>query len=139
MNLREKSIYIPLIILFLGFLNLKSLSAQDPIVKVKEAFRKGNAEMLEAYFNSTVTVDIGGNERELSATETREKLETFFESHKVKNFSVKFEGEKSSSNFIIGTLYTDSGSFRINIFFRKTGTEALIHLLRIEKENESEF
>lgn len=139
MNLKQKIIHIAFIILALWIIHPGISFSQDTDRNVKKAFLNGNAELLLPYLSERLTLNITGKENEVSKSEAVAKINSFFNEHKVKNFSIKFEGGKSTSKFMIGTLYTEMGTFRINIFFKKNAEEEQIHNLRIEKENETEF
>ncbi|MFW5820140.1 MAG: DUF4783 domain-containing protein, partial [Bacteroidota bacterium] len=110
--------------------------AQEKTDDVKRAFQTANAGLLDSYFGSSVTLNIPGKELQCSGDEATEAMREFFANQKVRSFDIKFEGEKNNSNFIIGTLITDSGIYRVNIFFKKDSGNYHIHLLRIEKEHE---
>ena len=140
MNIGRKIIF-PAIFLFtlvyFGDMNhAKAQSISDDIIK---AFREGDASLLSKHFNDEVTLNITGVEEEMSLKEAREKMDSFFRSYTVKNFYVKFRGEKSNSNFMIGTLVCSKATYRVNIFLKTSGESNKIHLLRIEEENESSF
>lgn len=63
-------------------------------------------------------------------------LAAFFSSNKVSGFNVNHEGKRDESSFIIGTLTTANGNFRINCFFRRVQNKYLINQIRIDKTNE---
>ncbi|MGC9342380.1 MAG: DUF4783 domain-containing protein [Bacteroidales bacterium] len=139
MNLKQKIIHIGLLILTLCIVNQTVSFSQATDNDVKKAFINANADLLLPHLSEQITLNITGEELEISKSEAASKINDFFDEHKVKNFSVKFEGSKSNSKFMIGTLFTEKGNFRINIFFKKEANKEVIHNLRIEKDNESEF
>ena len=63
-------------------------------------------------------------------------LATFFNSNKVSGFNVNHEGKREESSFIIGTLTTANGNFRVNCFFRRVQNKYFINQIRIDKTNE---
>lgn len=137
MNLRKNLIYINILILSLFF--LKTIAGQTVSEEVNKAFQTASAVKLSSYFGNTITLNIPGTDVQCTKEEARDKMHKFFADHRVKNFEIKFKGEKNNSNFIIGTLYTNNDTYRVNIFFRKTEGNNYIHLLRIDKEHGSEF
>ena len=137
MNPRRNLIHISFLILFLFPAMFFTSIAQAQSGEVKRAFQDADADMLGNYFGTTVTLNIPGKDLQCSRAEAKENMKDFFASHRVKSFNIKFEGEKDNSNFIIGTLVTGSGTYRVNIFFKKNGDSKHIHLLRIEKEHGS--
>ena len=46
------------------------------------------------------------------------------------------QGKRDESSFVIGTLTTTKGKFRVNCFLKKVQTQCLIHQIRIDKINE---
>lgn len=70
-------------------------------------------------------------------TSKRQKeLWLIFAENKVSSFNVNHEGKRDESSFIIGTLGTANGNFRVNCFFRKVQNKYVIHQIRIDKTNE---
>lgn len=138
MNLKEIFINRTVFLAFL-FLSFAWGTSGQIIDDVKKALETGNAELLSRHFNENLTLNIEGNENEMTSEEARQQMRSFFSKNKVTQLVVKFEGEKSRSNFLIATLITEKGFYRINVFFKKTDTDSFIHLLRIEKVNESSF
>jgi hypothetical protein len=130
---------MPLFIIVLSLFSAAGSFSQVKDDDVKKAFENGDAKKLQQHFSERITLNITGTEVEVSAYEATELVEDFFTNHNVKNFRVKFEGEKSHSKFMIATLYTEKATFRVNIFFKKIRGEDKIHNLRIEEENEAEF
>ena len=63
-------------------------------------------------------------------------MANFFAENKVSSFNVNHEGKRDESSFIIGTLGTANGNFRVNCFFRKVQNKYVIHQIRIDKTNE---
>ena len=139
MNLRKNLIYINILILSLFFLKSSIIAGQTVSEEVKNAFQTASAGKLSSYFGSTVTLNIPGTDSQFTKEDARNEMHKFFTGHRVKNFEIKFKGEKNNSNFIIGTLYTNKGTYRVNIFFKKTEGNNHIHLLRIDKEHGSKF
>ncbi len=139
MNLRVNLIFVGFLIALLFSLKTDETIAQNTSIEVKKAFQTGNARMLSTHFGDIITLNITGEEVQCSKEEARERIHTFFITKKLSSFEIKFEGKKHNSNFLIGTLYTNSERFRVNIFFKKNNGKNHIHLLRIEKYNGSEI
>ena len=56
--------------------------------------------------------------------------------NKVSGFNVNHQGKRDESSFVIGTLATTNGNFRVNCFLKKVENQYLIHQIRIDKINE---
>ena len=101
------------------------------------AFKNGSAQNLAPFLGNQVVVIIRDNTQTFSKTETQKAMSGFFSANKVTGFTINHQGERNESGFIIGTLSTVNGSFRVNCFFKKSGNDsALIHQIRIVKTNE---
>jgi hypothetical protein len=111
--------------------------------KVPEAFTKavvrGDAELVSTYFHDRLQINILDQEFMCSKTHGKEILRDFFSKNKPVAFKIIHEGGKTESNWSIGSLSTSTGNYRVNIFFRKLDEKNLIHLLRIEKDDEKAF
>jgi hypothetical protein len=109
---------------------------RDNIVK---SFKTGDADLLSKHFNARINLNILNKEYDPSQAQAKEIMREFFRTYPPLDFSIKFESEKKDSRFIIGTLTAESGTYRVNLFFRSVDNQDVIHLLRIEKEDESPF
>ncbi|MFW5644857.1 MAG: DUF4783 domain-containing protein [Bacteroidota bacterium] len=139
MNLRKKLIIPTILILSLLSLTAERITGQTVSAEVKNAFQTANAAKLSNYFGHTLTLNIPGTDIQCSREEAKDKMTVFFNEHKINAFEIKFKGEKDNSNFLIGTLFTNKATYRVNLFFRKSEGKNYIHLLRIDEEHESEF
>lgn len=101
------------------------------------SFNNGDASRLSNYLNDNVELVLGNNNNVYSKQQTLTILTDFFKKNKVNSFQVLHQGEKETSNFIIGTLKTSNDDFRVYILMRKTNNKTLILQLRIEPSNES--
>ncbi len=64
-------------------------------------------------------------------------LKDFFAKHPVKSYTVAHKSEsKNGSQYVIGTLETTNGKFRVYFLTKTTGSETLIQQFRIETGNE---
>ncbi len=125
----KKGIFISIAIFF----SLIAYSEDLPDAVIN-AINSGNAKSLAAYFNNTIELTLLDKEGVYSKTQAEIILKDFFEKYPVKQFKVLHQGGKESSKYAIGTLSTDSNTFRITLFFKTEGAGLLIHQLRIENE-----
>jgi hypothetical protein len=139
MNIGRKIIGTGFFILLLSSFEANEIQAQSESEDVKKAFQTANTGLLSNHFGETLTLNIEGKEEHCTKSEAHQDLQEFFSDHKVRSFEIKFEGQKDKSNFIIGTLNTDSEKYRVSIFFRKDDMNNIVHLLRIEKDHGSAF
>lgn len=121
--------------LLVGMVSL--MAQQDVLDGLATAFRKGDSQILKRYMNKDVTVvfvDKGNDVAHCLNIET--VMQTFFAANKVKSFDINHKGRREESAFIVGTLFTSAGSYRVNCYLKKNGDTYLIHRIRIEKTNE---
>jgi hypothetical protein len=121
----------------LGLLLLTaSLSAQDVSPNIIAAFNKGNSDALSLYLAPEVSLVVNTITLNADKQKATDTLRQFFKENKVETFTVKHQGQRGESNYIIGTLLTNQGAFRVNCFIKRIQNKFLIHQIRIEKTNE---
>ena len=123
----------------LALLSVHDSFSQRSETEFNDGFQTGNADVLSAHFNERLQMTIMSADYRLSKAQATEILRDFFKKYPPVSYSVLFKGNKKDSNFTVGKLVTKSGSFRVTVFFGKIDNKNLIHLLEIEKENESKF
>ena len=117
-------------------LGISSLWAQDTPVGVIVAFKKGNSQELNRYLADKVDLIIQNRPTNADKQTAERTMSSFFADNKVNCFDVNHQGKRDESSFIIGTLGTKNGNFRVNCFFRKVQNKYVIHQIRIDKTNE---
>ena len=124
-------------LMFVGFLLWTStLIAQDVTTVLSNAFKQGSAKELAPYMGEKVEYINGGTTRNYNKSSAEQAMNSFFMANKVKGFTLNHEGKRNESGFIIGTLATQGGDYRINCYFKKVDDQYLIHQIRIDKNNE---
>lgn len=118
------------------FFSLSVLLAQDIPVGVVLAFKKGSSLDLNKYLGDKVEFVILNKSMNADKQAAEEVMSAFFSDNKVSGFNVNHQGKRDESSFIIGTLTTASGNFRVNCFFKRIQNKYLIHQIRIDKTNE---
>lgn len=113
-----------------------SLFAQDVPAGVVVAFKKGDSQGLNKYLGKRVALAIQNRSTNVDKQAVEAALASFFNENKVSGFNVNHEGKREESSFIIGTLTTVNGKFRVNCFFRRVQNKYFINQIRIDKINE---
>ena len=125
------------ILLLAGFLVcLPMLFAQEVPNALVMAFKKGNSQELGKYWGNELELVIQKHTERADKRTATNKMARFFSGNRVSDFRVNHQGKRDESSFIVGTLTTANGKFRVNCFFKKTGDKYLIHQIRIDKTNE---
>ena len=125
------------IILFLTL----SISIFDPffdtVSNVIAAINKGDASEISNYFSERVELKVLDKEDFYSKDQAESILKDFFSKRKVKSFKENHSSKgKSSNQFVVGTMDTNSGKFRVSFFLKKIENKFFISQFRIESANE---
>ncbi|MDO4165575.1 MAG: DUF4783 domain-containing protein [Bacteroides sp.] len=110
--------------------------AQDVPVGVVVAFKKGSSQELNRYLGDKVDLIIQNHSTNADKQTAESEMANFFSGNKVSNFNVNHHGKRDESSFVVGTLATVNGNFRVNCFFRRVQNKYVIHQIRIDKTNE---
>lgn len=129
----KKRVIILLAGLFIGAVSLWAQGAPEGVVG---AFKEGKAQELNKYLGDKVDLTILNKSTHTDKRTVEGAMAAFFSTYKVSGFKVNHRGKRDESGFIIGTLTTAKGSFRVNCFFRKVKSEYVIHQIRIDKTDE---
>lgn len=109
----------------------------DIIDGISTAIRSGNPKNISKYFIENIDLKVIAQEDVYSKQQAEMILKDFFTKHPVKSYTVAHKSEpKAGSQYVIGTLETENGKFRVYFLIKTTGSETLIQQFRIETENE---
>lgn len=100
------------------------------------ALKSGNMVELSKHFNANLELVILEEEDVYSKNQAQQILKDFFTKNKPADFKVLHEGGKEDARYVIGTLVTSGGSYRVYFLLKKNESKTLIHTLRIENEDE---
>ncbi|MES2284636.1 MAG: DUF4783 domain-containing protein [Bacteroidota bacterium] len=124
-----------IILLVISIASLAFMS--DIIDGISTAIRSGNPKNISKYFIENIDLKVIAQEDVYSKQQAEMILKDFFTKHPVKSYTVAHKSEpKAGSQYVIGTLETENGKFRIYFLIKTTGSETLIQQFRIETENE---
>lgn len=115
-------------ITLLGFFTLlfSSFATQDSMDEVIGALRSGNSSELSKYFDDNVELTLPDKSDSYSKAQAQLIVKDFFGNNGVKGFELKHKGDSPGGHFCIGTLQTNAGNFRTNVFMKvKNGKELL--------------
>ncbi|MCE9538315.1 MAG: DUF4783 domain-containing protein [Bacteroidetes bacterium] len=119
-------------------ISISSLAFMSDIIDgISSAIRTGNPKSISKYFIENIDLKVIAQEDVYSKQQAEMILKDFFTKHPVKSYTVAHKSEpKAGSQYVIGTLETENGKFRIYFLIKTTGSETLIQQFRIETENE---
>lgn len=99
-------------------------TAQNGIEEVINALRSGNSAQLSGHFAENVEVTLPDKSDSYSRAQAQLIVKDFFTNNGVKGFDLKHKGDSPGGHFCIGTLQTNAGNFRTNVFMKvKNGKE----------------
>jgi len=101
--------------------------------EVVKAIKSGNSAEVSKYFDNTVEITLPEKSNSYSKSQAELVLRDFFASNGVKDFEILHKSETSGSQYCIGILQTNNGTFRTTIFMKQKGDKELVQELRFEK------
>ncbi|MDR2854489.1 MAG: DUF4783 domain-containing protein [Prevotellaceae bacterium] len=109
--------------------NAQTSSMQENIVN---AITKGDAKQIATYFDKTINIVVGSQSMNYDKETAQNLIATFFKSNQIVSFNIIHQGDTEGASFLIGTLKTTNGTFRVYVYVR--GKESLIQQIRIEPQ-----
>ena len=109
--------------------------AQDPGVSLAGWIKAANTKEMAKNFDKRIDITINENADNYSAEQAEMILKDFLGKFSTREFTVMHKGASAdNAQYLIGTLKTNSGSYRTYVFIKRTGTTSLIQEIRFEKE-----
>jgi hypothetical protein len=125
-----KSIFTPFVAG--AFLLLSTIVTQGNIDDVIGALRSGNSSELSKYFDDNVELTLPDKSDSYSKAQAQVIVKDFFGNNGVKGFDLKHKGDSPTGHFCIGTLQTNSGNFRTNVFMKMKDNRDVIKEIRFQ-------
>ena len=105
----------------------------NELERIGLAIQTGNSRELAKYFDNTVEITIYEKEETYSKAQAEMVLKDFFIKNRPSSFKIIHNGTSGQgSQYGIGTLITDKGSFRTYIYLKQKGATPYIEELRFE-------
>ena len=115
--------------IFISVCSFVSLS----FTEIVKAIKSGNSAEVSKYFDNTVEITLPEKSNSYSKSQAELVLHDFFASNGVKDFEVLHKSDHPGSQYCIGNLQTNNGTFRTTIFMKQKGDKELVQELRFEK------
>lgn len=129
--------FITLLLIFtVGMIQYTPAQNVDVPNEITAALNSGDANKLSNWLNSNVELVIGDKNDVYSKQQAIGIISDFFRNNPVQGFQVLHKGNREAASFVIGTLKTSTGNYRVYVLTRRTGKQSLIQQLRIESSNE---
>lgn len=129
-----KNLKFKLIFLFFGLFVAVSQSFSQIPDEIVLSIQNGNDEVLASYFNQNVELVVESHDDVFSKSQAQQIVAEFFNTNKPKQFSIIHQGGKDGARYAIGSLVTNTGTFRVYFLFRTKDNNSYIHQLKIEKQ-----
>lgn len=123
-------------LLLIGLFVWVAIAVAQDVSGLTNAFRKGSAQEMSPFLGDKVEYIYMGTSRSYNKMMAQQAISGFFMANKVSSFTVNHQGNRGESGFIVGTLQTTGGNYRVNCFFKKVDSQYLIHQIRIDRSNE---
>jgi hypothetical protein len=111
---------------------LSAFTDQNTIDEVIGALRSGNASQISNYFDENVELTLPDKSDNFSKAQAQLIVKDFLNNNKVKGFDLKHKGDSPGGHFCIGTLQTDAGNFRTNVFMKTKNGKEVIKEIRFQ-------
>jgi len=128
-NLKFKLI----LLLFCLFASVYQSFSQIPD-EIVLSIQSGNDVMLASYFNQNVELVVESHDDVFSKSQAQQIVAEFFKANKPKQFSIIHQGGKDEARYAIGSLITNTGTYRVYFLLKNKDNNSYIHQLRIEKQ-----
>jgi hypothetical protein len=125
-----KRIFTP--ILAVAMFGLSSFLLQSSIDDVINALRSGSSAEVSKYFDDNVELTVPDKSDNYSKAQAQLIIKDFFSNNGVKGFELKHKGDSPGGHFAIGTLQTNSGNFRTNVFMKMKNNKEVIKEIRFQ-------
>ena len=106
----------------------------DNLSAITTAISNGNADALGKYFDANVEVAVKDTEKTYSKAQAVKVVKDFFAKNKPSNFKQVHQGASKGqdSQYVIGNLAANTGSFRVYVFMKKNGSTNVIQEIRFD-------
>jgi hypothetical protein len=127
-----KRLFIPLLAVTTLLLTSFTLQSQSSIDDVIASIRSGNSNELAKFFDDSVELTLPDKSDSYSKAQAQLIVKDFFGNNGVKGFDLKHKGDSPGGHFCIGTLQTNAGNFRTNVFMKTKGGKEVVKEIRFQ-------
>ena len=87
---------------------------------------------LSKYFDENIELTLPDKSDSYSKAQAQLIVKDFFTNNGVKGFDLKHKGDSPGGHFCIGTLQTNTGNFRTNVFMKSKGGREVVKEIRFQ-------
>lgn len=110
--------------------------AQGDPTPITRALGNGDAAVLSSYFDATLELAVLEEEGMYNKAQAGQMVRKFFTQHKPTSFTEVHQGasRSSDSQYIIGNLVTNNGTFRVYLYLSSQAGNLIIQECRFDSE-----
>ena len=125
-------LFVFLLVPSIAFVNTEELNLDA----ISKAISSGNADALGQYFDSNVEIAVMDKEETYAKAQAIQVVKDFFTKNKPSSFKQVHQGASKGqdSQYCIGNMTATSGTYRVYIYMKMSGTKQVIQELRFDKE-----
>jgi Domain of unknown function (DUF4783) len=112
------------------------LGQGNPVIEaITRALNAADADALAQYFGAKVQISIGDDEQTLDKAKATDALKAFFATNKPAGYASMHSGKskENSDQYTIGNLNTGTGTYRVYIYLKTSGSTQTIQEIRFDK------
>ena len=98
------------------------------------SIQNGDDVSLAEFFNENVELVVENHDDVYSKSQAQQIVAAFFKLNKPKQFNILHQGGKEGARYAIGSLITNTGTFRVYFLLKNKNKSSYVHQLRIEKQ-----
>jgi len=129
-----KNFKLKLISLLFGLFVLTFVSSAQIPDLIVVSIQNGNDAGLAEFFNENVELVVQTHDDVYSKSQAQQIVAEFFKANKPKQFKIIHQGGKDDARYAIGSLTTNTGTYRVYFLLKNKNNNSYIHQLRIEKQ-----
>lgn len=101
--------------------------------QIVTSIQNGDDAVLASFFNENVELVVQTHDDVYSKSQAQQIVAEFFKTNKPKQFSILHQGGPEAARYAVGSLTTNTGTFRVYFLLKSKNNISYIHQLRIVK------
>ena len=132
-TMKKLQVFVIISLVFINSSFSKSIGPdQDLFSELSNSFKLGNVKEIAKYFSNTVDITLPSSEDQYSKSQAEVVLKNFFDGHIPTGFTLEHQGASNNGKYMVGSLTTFKGTFKVYVFVKDIGGQKSISELKIE-------
>ncbi len=128
----KKLLLFPFVCCFILLQSFRVIT--NPIDEVIQAINKSNVSLLSSYFDKNIEIALPDKNDNYNKLQAEYIVKDFFVSNSIKSFTTTHKGNNNGSEYCIGVLLTQKGTYRLTFFAKLKEGKTVIQEFRIEHQ-----